>query len=138
MEAAAKKFEQEEEIFQEIENAMNDADDLSPLSDMLSISEEDGYYPYCEIDFGLPETQGATQDESSELEQSSLSQVPFNSGREYYRTEMSDASLSCAASTLCSFLKPVDGSSMPNVRFSSLTSICCLSTVLLFYSLAFL
>lgn len=139
MEAAAKRFEQEEEIFQEIQHAKSD-DDISPLSDMFLISEEDGYYPYCEIDFGLvPGIPVATQDESPELEQSAPSQPPFNSGREYFRTEMSDASLSCAASTLCSFLKPVESSSIPrNVRFSSLSSMCCLSPVLLFYSLALL
>lgn len=113
MEAAAKRFEQEEEIFQEIQHAKSD-DDISPLSDMFLISEEDGYYPYCEIDFGLvPGIPVATQDESPELEQTAPSQPPFNSGREYFRTEMSDASLSCAASTLCSFLKPVESSSIP-------------------------
>lgn len=138
MEAAAKRFEQEEEIFQEIQHTKSD-DDISPLSDMFSISEEDGYYPYCEIDFGLvPEIQVATQVESPELEESSHSQPPVNSEREYYRTETSDASLSCAVSTLCSFLKPVESSSIPkNVRFCY-EFMCCLSPVLLFWFLVLL
>ena len=108
---------------------------ISPLSDMFSISEEDGYYS--EIHFGLvPEISAATQAESPELEESSHSQPPFNSGREYYRTETSDASLSCDPSTLCSFLKPVESSSIPkNVRFSSLSSYVGYS---LFYCFCFL
>ena len=73
---------------------------------------------------------------SPELEESSHSQPPFNNGREYCRTETSDASLSCAASTLCSFLKPVESSSIPkNVRFSSLSSYVVYS---LFYCFCFL
>ena len=136
MEAAAKKFEQEEKIFQEIQHAKSE-DDISPLSDMFSISEEeDGYYPYCEMDFGLvAEIPAATQAESLELEESSHSQPPFNRGREYCRTETSDASLSCAASTLCSFLKPVESSSIPkNVRFSSLSSYVVYSCFIVFVS----
>ena len=112
MEAAAKRFEQEEETFQEIQHAKSD-DDTSPLSNMFLMSEEDRHHPYCEIDLGpVPRISVATQDESPELEQSAPNQPPFNSGREYFKTEMSDASLSYAAATLCSFLKPIESSSM--------------------------
>ena len=94
------KLEQEEKIFQEIQHARSE-DDISPLSDMFSISEEDGYYPYCEIDFGLvPEIPAATLAESPELEESSHSQPPFNSGREYCRTETSELLYYLCFSTL--------------------------------------
>ncbi|KAJ7943867.1 Lysine-specific demethylase [Quillaja saponaria] len=93
MEAAAKSFEQEQGILDEIQNqAKTDGNIYShPLSNMFQRAEEDGYYPYCEIKFE------PIQDPVSHS-QSILRCCP-----EDLRSEVSEVSLSCAASTLCSF-----------------------------------
>lgn len=111
LEAAAKKFEQEG-VLQEIQQDAEIGDDLYsyPLSNMFQSAVEDGYSPYCEINMESNlETAGKTQDQFTKLEHSCHG--PPNSSRGF----KDEASLSSAASTLCSFVKKVQSSTTHNV-----------------------
>ncbi|XVF11095.1 hypothetical protein REPUB_Repub07fG0239900 [Reevesia pubescens] len=114
MEAAVKKFEQEDAILKEIERQAENGDDSYsyPLSNKFQTDVEDGYFPYCEIDVVLnPEIAGITT--SQPLENSQPSMSSHDTGN--FQSELTDADSSFAASTLCSFLKQV-GSSPNNVQ----------------------
>ncbi|KAI8021266.1 Lysine-specific demethylase JMJ706 [Camellia lanceoleosa] len=100
MEAAAKKFEKEEDILCEAQQQGRSGGDLFLLSNEFPTAEQDGYSPYCEINFDLIPEIAKTQDQSI--------------GAENFKTELSYASLSSAASTLCSFLEPAENISMAN------------------------
>ncbi|KAK2662666.1 hypothetical protein Ddye_001240 [Dipteronia dyeriana] len=111
MEAAAKKFEQEG-MLQEIQQDAEIGDDLYsfPLSNMFQSAVEDGYSPYCDINMESDlETAGKTQDQFTKLEYSCHSPPP-NSSRGF----KDEASLSSAASTLCSFVKKAQSSTSYN------------------------
>ncbi|KAF8380738.1 hypothetical protein HHK36_028228 [Tetracentron sinense] len=113
MEAVAHKFEQEEGILQEVQHQI-ECDELYLQLNMLPCNEKDGYTPYCEIKFQLNlEIDIKTQGQWKDLDCGSHSQPLLNSDKEISKTDVSDASLSCAASTLCSFLGPAE-SSFPN------------------------
>ncbi|XP_057978405.1 lysine-specific demethylase JMJ13 [Malania oleifera] len=115
MEAAAKKFEKEDGILQEIQEHIKCGDDLFGLSNLLPNAEEDRYIPYCEISFTLNSAVVTTsQDKLRQLKCNSSNQSTLGSTRENSRTEVSDASFSSAALTFCSFLEPVESSSLPN------------------------
>ncbi|KAJ4728591.1 Lysine-specific demethylase [Melia azedarach] len=117
MEAAAKKFEQEEEILKEVLQNSESGDDLYsyPLSNMFHSVLEDGYSPYCEINMELNhETAAKTQNQSAKSEYSCHSRRTTSQRTEDFRTELAEASLSDAASTLCSFVKPAERSSAAN------------------------
>lgn len=129
MEAAAKKFEQEGGgILEEIHRHARSGDNLysPPFSYMFQRAEEDGYSPYCEIKFELnPQLSVTTQDLSQEVECVADSQPVLGSAKENMRSEVSEASVSYAASTLSSSVEPLESSSVPNnVRSSSLVAKC--------------
>ncbi|XP_044503685.1 lysine-specific demethylase JMJ706-like isoform X2 [Mangifera indica] len=101
MEAAAKKFEQERVLEEDKQDAERGVDLYKlysfPSSNTLH-GAEDGYSPYCGINIELnPEKFEKTQDHSARLEFS------CSHGTEDIRNELAEASLSFAASTLCSF-----------------------------------
>lgn len=126
MEATAKKFEQGEGILEEINRRARSGDNLylHPFSDM-SGRAEDGYSPYCEIKLELkPEHCVTTRDQSQEVECLADSQPMWSSGEENMRSEVSEASLSCAASTFSSSVEPLESSVQNNVRSNSLVTIC--------------
>ncbi|KAA8525845.1 hypothetical protein F0562_007700 [Nyssa sinensis] len=115
MEAAAKKFEQDEDILHEVQQHCRSGDDLFLLANMFPKAEKDGYTPYCEIKLELKLEISNTNDKSQQPGCSSH-HLPMSSSLENFRTEASaDASFSCAASTLCSFLESSDTCSMPNI-----------------------
>lgn len=107
MEAAAKKFEQEG-VLDEFNQEADCGVDLYalysfPSSNMLH-DVDDGYSPYCEISIELnPERYEKTQDQSTRLEYSCCKQPTLSHGTEDIRSELAEASLSFAASSLCSF-----------------------------------
>ncbi|XP_044466143.1 lysine-specific demethylase JMJ706-like isoform X2 [Mangifera indica] len=107
MEAAAKKFEQEG-VLDEFNQEADCGVDLYalysfPSSNMLH-DVDDGYSPYCEISIELnPERYEKTQDQSTRLEYSCCKQPTLSHGTKDIRSELAEASLSFAASSLCSF-----------------------------------
>lgn len=122
MEAAAKKFEQEGGILEEIHRLARGSDNLysHPFSCMFERAGEDGYSPYCEIPFEMkPDLYVTTGDESQEAEHVADRQPPWNYGKENTKFEVSEAPLSCAASTL-----PLESTVPNNVRSSSLIAKC--------------
>ncbi|KAF8412601.1 hypothetical protein HHK36_000570 [Tetracentron sinense] len=115
MEAVAQKFEQEKDILQEVRQQVECGGDLCLQLNMFSCTEENGYTPYCDIKFELnPEIDITNHGQWKDLDCGSHSQPMMSSDKEIIKTDVSDASLSCAASTLCSFLGPVESSSFPN------------------------
>jgi len=118
MEAVAKKFEKEDGILEEIRRQANTGDDLYSyqLSVKFHCVPEDGYFPYCDISFDFnAETPAITWECSQEF---SKSTNKYGIGN--FRPEYSEASISCAASTLCSFGEPVESfSASDNVWFLS-------------------
>lgn len=119
MEAAAKKFEQEGGILEEIHRQARSGDNLysPPFSYMFQRAEEDGYSPYCEIKFELNPQLSIKKDLSQEVV---CKQPVLSSAKENLRSEVSEASVSYAASTLSSSVEPLESSSVPNnVRSSS-------------------
>ncbi|KAB1222263.1 Lysine-specific demethylase 5B [Morella rubra] len=116
MEAAAKKFEQEEGIVEEIHQQARSGGNFysHPFSYMVKRAEEDGYSPYCEIKFKLnPELSVSTGDQSQMLECVVDSQPIPSAGRNCTISEVSEASFSCTTSTLSSSIEPIE-SSVPN------------------------
>ncbi|CAK7356075.1 unnamed protein product [Dovyalis caffra] len=106
MEAAAKKFEKEDGILEEIRRQGNIGDDLYsyPLSIKFHSVPKDGYTPYCDISFDFnSETPAITWEGLKEFSQSTN-----KNGSGKFRPEYSEASISCAASTLCSFGEPAE------------------------------
>ncbi|XP_040989654.1 lysine-specific demethylase JMJ706-like [Juglans microcarpa x Juglans regia] len=118
MEAAAKKFEQEERILEEINRQARSGGNLylHPFSYMCGRAE-DGYSPYCEIKLELkPEHCVTTRHQSQEVECLADSQPMWSSGEENMRSEVSEASLSCAASTVSSSVEPLESSVQSNLK----------------------
>ncbi|XP_059656858.1 lysine-specific demethylase JMJ13-like isoform X2 [Cornus florida] len=114
MESAAKKFEQEEGIGYKVQQQCGSGDDLLLLSDMFPRVEEDGYTPYCVINFELDLEIAKNQYQSQKPECVSRGEPMLRSGSENFKAEESDDSLSCAASTLCSFLEQSESFSIAN------------------------
>ncbi|KAH9687427.1 transcription factor jumonji (Jmj) family protein / zinc finger (C5HC2 type) family protein [Citrus sinensis] len=123
MEAAAKKFEQEEGILKEVQQKA-ESDDLYsyPFSKMFHSVREDGYSPYCEINMELNHKPAAkTWNRSGKSEYSCHIQPILNQEAANFRSEHAETSVSDAASTICSFVKPIESSSTANndVRWQS-------------------
>ncbi|XWS49520.1 hypothetical protein CRYUN_Cryun12cG0010000 [Craigia yunnanensis] len=115
MEAAAKKFEQEDSISEEIERQAENGDDLYsyPFGNKFQTVVEDGYFPFCEINVALnPEVVAITTTMGQPLEhrQPTMSHDTGN-----FRPELTDAFSSFSASTLSSFVEQV-GYSPKNVQ----------------------
>lgn len=116
MEAAAKKFEQEEGILKEVQQKA-ESDDLYsyPFSKMFHSVREDGYSPYCEINMELNHKPAAkTWNRSGKSEYSCHIQPIQNQEAANFRSEHAETSVSDAASTICSFVKPIESSSTAN------------------------
>ncbi|KAL6979902.1 Lysine-specific demethylase jmj13 [Sarracenia purpurea var. burkii] len=107
MEAAAKRFEHEETILSKAQQQCRSGDDLFFLLNKFPTAEEDGYTPYCNINFDMNPEILKTEDQIQQPPKPSISS-------ENFRTEVSDASLSHAAPAFCSFLEPAENISMPN------------------------
>ncbi|XP_050375731.1 lysine-specific demethylase JMJ13 isoform X2 [Argentina anserina] len=116
MEAAASKFEEEEDVFKEIQGQGDNGDDLYsyPLN-LSQIGEEKGYSLYCNIQFELnPGLPGTSELTCTTVDQSQEPAAPgFHSGK-YSSPAVSEGSISCIASTLCSLSDPLEGSRAPN------------------------
>ncbi|XP_062026657.1 lysine-specific demethylase JMJ13 isoform X1 [Rosa rugosa] len=112
MEAAASKFEEEAEVIEEIQGQGENGDDLYSYPLILSpIAEEKGYSPYCNIKFELnPELPGTTEITGTTLAQS---QEPAALGS-HTSPAVSEGSISCIASTLCSLSEPLESLYAPN------------------------
>ena len=106
MEAVAKNFEKEDSILEEVRWQAHICDDLYsyPLPFKSLCVPEDGYFPYCDLSF---EFNAGTPAISWECSQE-FSKSTNKYGIENFRPEYSEASISCAASTLCSFGEPVE------------------------------
>ncbi|XVF13672.1 hypothetical protein REPUB_Repub08aG0228200 [Reevesia pubescens] len=110
LEAAAKKFGQDDAISKEVERQAENGDDLYayPLSNKFQTDIEDGYFPYCKINVVLnPEIAAITTTLGQPLEHrhSSMSHDNGNFG-----PELTDAVSSFAVTTLCSFVEQVRSS----------------------------
>ncbi|KAJ6327103.1 hypothetical protein OIU78_014063 [Salix suchowensis] len=118
MEAVAKNYEKEDGILEEVRRQAHIGDDLYsyPLSVKFHCVPEDGYFPYCDLSFEFNAgTPAITQECSQEFSKSTNKY-----GIENFRPEYSEASISCAASTLCSFGEPVESfSASDNVQADS-------------------
>lgn len=95
LETAAKKFEQDEGLREDLQQLMGN-EDLLLLSTMFSV-EEDEYFPFCDIKFKVYPDDNTTKD-SLKIEFDSA--IPTTNEN---IANLSDTPLSCAASTLCSF-----------------------------------
>lgn len=125
MEVAAKKFEMEGGILEEInQQAKRGGDGLYsyPSSNMSRRIEEDGYFPYCTIQFeSIPEYGNLTPNESQEFEPNSHYADLLYSETINLNSEVSETSTSCVVSTFYSSAERLESASVPNnVRFSSL------------------
>ncbi|XP_048230129.1 lysine-specific demethylase JMJ706 isoform X2 [Ricinus communis] len=112
MEAAAKRFEKEDGVLEEIRRRGQSGDDLYsyPSSNTFLSGLEDGYSPYCEINFVFnTDTSSIIQNQSQDFSQSA-----YNCATENFKPEVSETSVSCSASSLCPFREQVGNSSEPN------------------------
>ncbi|KAL2237829.1 UNVERIFIED_CONTAM: Lysine-specific demethylase [Sesamum indicum] len=89
LEAAARQFEQEENILHEVEQHCRNSDDFLLLSSIFSGAENDGYIPYCKIPFGLNKEILLTQDQLNHRATS----PPMCDGSGGVKTETSDDSV---------------------------------------------
>lgn len=101
MEAASKKFEQEDMVLVEIQKQSRYNSDpyLYPFNAFAG-DQDDEYFPYCEIKFE-PE---AAKYQSEELELSHQTKRTSSDGTENARPEHSETFPSSVASTACSFV----------------------------------
>ncbi|KAE8716237.1 JMJ706 protein [Hibiscus syriacus] len=109
MEAAAKKFEQDDAISKEIEQQDENGDGLYlyPQSNKLQTDVEDGYFPYCEINVALsPEIAAINATMGEPL--GHISSKSHDSGN--FRTGSTDSFTSFATSTPCTILEQVRSS----------------------------
>ncbi|KAF2316117.1 hypothetical protein GH714_041194 [Hevea brasiliensis] len=112
MEAAAKSFEKQNGVLEEIQRQERRGDDFYsyPTSNKFLSVLEDGYSPYCEINFDInAETAAKFQDWSQDHRQST-----FICGIENFRPDVSETSVACSASTLCPSREPIESTSVAN------------------------
>lgn len=118
MEVAAKKFEMEGGILEEInQQPKRGGDGLCsyPLLNMSRRIEEDGYFPYCNIQFeSIPEYGNLTPNESQEFEPNSHYADFLYSETINLNSEVSETSTSCVVSTFCSVAERLESASAPN------------------------
>lgn len=108
MEAAAKKFEKEERVLYEIQQQSNTDDDLYayPLPKVTGGDVEDGYHPYCEINFELsPRISVKTHFQSQHRQQ-----LAYDTRN--IRSALTD--VTAAASSLCSGVDQFDSLFVPS------------------------
>ncbi|KAK7360918.1 hypothetical protein VNO77_02936 [Canavalia gladiata] len=117
MEAAAKRFEHEDRVSNEIlKQIKSDKNMYSyPLSNMFQRAEANGYIPYCETKFDCVPNFYTTQKQSTNNQECVIqSQFVSRHCFENLKPEVSAVSISSAASTLCSLSKPPEMSSFPH------------------------
>lgn len=114
MEAAAKRFEKEDGVLEKIQRQARSGDDLYsyPSSNKFLGVLEDGYSPYCEINFQFNTMTAAT----TRYQSQDLTQSTFICGMENLRPEVSETSVSCSASALCSSGELIESSSAANSK----------------------
>ncbi|KAK1379083.1 Lysine-specific demethylase [Heracleum sosnowskyi] len=102
MEAAAKKFEQEEIVLLEVQQHCRIGDDMYLLYKIFPRAEENGYTPYCKLNSHLWMKYPEASDRSA-LSCRTSSQVSMVcGGMGSHRKEVSDISLSRAPTVTCS------------------------------------
>lgn len=119
MEAAAKRFEKEDGILEDIRQKTRSGDELYsyPASNKYLSVLDDGYSPYCEINFDFNADIAAIIQDHSQYSNQSTSIC----GTENFRPEASGTSVACSASTLCPSGELTESSSAANnVRSSFL------------------
>lgn len=94
LEAAARHFEQEENILQEFEQHYRNGDDFLLLSSTFPGNENDGYIPYGKISFRLNKEISLTEDQLEHPAWSSSCQSFLCNCTGSTRSETSDASVS--------------------------------------------
>lgn len=110
METAARKFEKEGGILEEIlERAKSNQDLYSyPLSNLFQKAEEEGYSAYCSLAFRLnPDLDDIDGSYSQEKESYPTKQALTSGAAEIFRTEMSETSCSSKPNNVrfCCFLE---------------------------------
>lgn len=113
MEAAAKTFEQEDGILDEISKQTKSDQNMYsyPLSDMFHRAEANGYSPYCELKLdSVVEFYTTPEQSTNNQECGTQNQFVFRHCSENHKPEVSEVSFS-AASTLCSLSEPLESSS---------------------------
>ncbi|XP_043808489.1 lysine-specific demethylase JMJ706 isoform X3 [Manihot esculenta] len=112
MEAAAKRFEKEDGILEDIRQKTRSGDDLYsyPASNKYLSVLDDGYSPYCEINFDFNADIAAIIQDHSQYSNQSTSIC----GTENFRPEASGTSVACSASTLCPSGELTESSSAAN------------------------
>ncbi|KAI3453367.1 hypothetical protein Pfo_010030 [Paulownia fortunei] len=98
LEAAARHFEQEENISHEFEQNCRNVDDFLLLSSIFPGAENDGYIPYGKISFGLNKEISLTEEQSKHPAWSSPCRSILCNGTGTTRTETSDASVFVSSS----------------------------------------
>ncbi|KAK6146471.1 hypothetical protein DH2020_020340 [Rehmannia glutinosa] len=93
LEAAARHFEQEENILHEVEQHSRSSGDFLLLSSIFPGAENDGYIPYTEISFGLNKEIFLTEDQSNRPACSSSCQAILCKNPGSTRAETFDASV---------------------------------------------
>ncbi|CAK9187295.1 unnamed protein product [Ilex paraguariensis] len=114
MEAAAKKFEQNEDVLHEVQQHCRSGADMFLLLNMFPRAAEDGYTPYCKINSVLNQELANNKDTLQQTQCTSLNQSPLSNDTQNFGTEVSDASLSCTSSSILSSIEPAQSSSMAN------------------------
>lgn len=125
MEAAAKKFEQEEIVILEAQRHCTKGDDMYLLFKMFPRAEKNGYTPYCKLKFHMcVEYAGAndySQDSAGIPSQLSTSCSAMGNHR---REVINVSRASSAASTPYTLIDPAENFSMAQyVRLCSITFI---------------
>ncbi|XP_054825026.1 lysine-specific demethylase JMJ13-like [Prosopis cineraria] len=112
LEAAAKRFEREDGIVDEIlKQTKGDNNMYSyPLSNMFQRAEANGYTPYCEIEFDPVIEHYSTPDQATSNPEGNLQSQLVLSHCPDVQPGFCEASFSSAAYTLCSLSEPIDSS----------------------------
>ncbi|KAL2455097.1 Transcription factor jumonji (jmj) family protein/zinc finger (C5HC2 type) family protein [Abeliophyllum distichum] len=93
LEAAARRFEQEEDIRYEIKQQDRNGEESAQLAKMFSRAENDGYLPYCEINLEFNEEISQSENQIQQQLYSSPCRSTLCTGTENIKTETSDASI---------------------------------------------
>eukprot|EP00256_Glycine_max_P055155 XP_014622207.1 jmjC domain-containing protein isoform X3 [Glycine max] len=116
MEAAAKMFEQEDGILDEIRKQTKSDQNMYayPLSNMFQGAEANGYTPYCELKLdSVAEFYATPEHSTNNQEYSSQYQSVFVHCSENQKPVVSEVSFSSATSTLCSLSESLESFSAP-------------------------
>ncbi|KAL8150530.1 hypothetical protein V2J09_020338 [Rumex salicifolius] len=107
-EVAAKKFEQEKGILDEVQH-MSGHDALCFLPNIVSYADKHGYFPYCDIYSQLSSDNDCAPEQSQEPLFGPDNKISLTSDPKNSNNHIAESTLASAASTLCSFYGPVDG-----------------------------